>query len=560
MSTRRELLRHLFKLLDEREIPYCVLRNYRRLSLETVSDVDLLTLPSQADAVIACCVLAGERCGQSLVQRTRFVNHSLVIWNGGEGFTRIDVDTEKRWRRFHLLTAVQVLAARMPFTDESGVAFSIPDLRHEAVIVLTQALWQGKLSERYAGRLVEIRNELGDDDQLRDIFNQAFGLRKNLLAMINEPNFVSHLSGAVLRACFLRPQKLLFAARYFLKDIARLRSRKHALPGLQVRLIGASTTDAGRIAEKLAILFPIKKNRIENGFATDVARDKTLFKGGMLVETFDASDKPGKLLRQGWAQPDRGFAMVQHRGKLHCIHIGTGWMRDVDTMDEFSTFICETLARLQSSHPPNSSNGTFVVLLGLDGSGKTTLARNLTILASEINSPPRVRYQHWLPAVGTTREFPLPEPSNQPRKRKLAAGFVQSGLSVLRLTKNLVRAHLAWWMRLRPLRNSGYLVLVDRYFYNYYLDPVSVKYYGPRWVLDVLTRLFPKPEIVITLSAPPEILLRRKQELSEAEMREQAEVLKQLQFTTPHVIAADASEPAAQVAEKVMHRLREILS
>ena len=101
---------------------------------------------------------------------------------------------------------------------------------------------------------------------------------------------------------------------------------------------------------------------------------------------------------------------------------------------------------------------------------------------------------------------------------------------------------------------------MDRYFYNYYLDPVSVKYYGPRWVLDVLTRLFPKPEIVITLSAPPEILLRRKQELSEAEMREQAEVLKQLQFTTPHVIAADASEPAAQVAEKVMHRLREILS
>ena len=109
------------------------------------------------------------------------------------------------------------------------------------------------------------------------------------------------------------------------------------------------------------------------------------------------------------------------------------------------------------------------------------------------------------------------------------------------------------------MRNRGYLVLVDRYFYNCYLDPVSVRYYGPRWMLDRLSRWFPKPEIVITLSAPAAILRQRKQELSEGEMHQQAVALRQLIFPTPHVIAADASEPADVVASKVMAELRKLM-
>ena len=81
MSTRRELLTHLFRLLDERQIPWCVLRNYNSLFDDSSSDVDLLTEPARTAAVIACCLEAAKLAGQSLVQRTRFVNHSLVFWN-----------------------------------------------------------------------------------------------------------------------------------------------------------------------------------------------------------------------------------------------------------------------------------------------------------------------------------------------------------------------------------------------------------------------------------------------------------------------------------------------
>ena len=559
MSSRREFLTHLFRLLDERQIPYCVLRNHNQVFDDTGSDVDLLTTSEQTEDLIAACSLAGKATNYVQVQRTRFVNHSLVFWNGGtaaENFVRVDVDTEVRWRRFHVLTAKEVLSSRRRFES-----FFIPDPAHEAVIILTQAMWQGKLSERYAKRLGELHPQLTDESVTRRQFDAAFGLPDNLLADLNNSGLISRIRSATRRSCFLRPAKASHSLGYALTDLRRLFVRRNSLPGLFVRLIGAKKTFAEELCARLSILFPTSKNRITEGRMSDDARRETLFKGGLAVEILPDVPKPASVLRHDWPKPDRSFGVVcDAAGDAEFIHIGTGFPQSSEaTAERLANYIC-----IQLAYPPITGNpprrGVFAVLLGLDGAGKTTLARNLTSELAGKNLFQGVRYFHWLPGLGNTFEFPLPEPGNQPRKPKLAASFVQSVLSVLRLTKNLVRAHLAWWMRLRPLRNSGHLVLVDRYFYNYYLDPVSVKYYGPRWVLDVLTRLFPKPEIVITLSAPPEILLRRKQELSEAEMREQAEVLKQLQFTTQHIIAADASEPAAQVAEKVMHRLREILS
>lgn len=559
MSSRREFLTQLFRLLDERQIPYCVLRNHNQVFDDAGSDVDLLTTPEHAEDLIAACSLAGKATNHVQVQRTRFVNHSLVFWDGGtavENFVRIDVDTEIRWRRFHVLTAEEVLSARRRFKS-----FYIPEPAHEAVIILTQAMWQGKLSERYARRLGELRSELSDENAARRQFDAAFGLPDNLLADLDNPALISRIRSATRRNCFLRPTKGSHSLGHTLTDLRRLFVRRNSPPGLFVRLIGAKKTFAEELCARLSVLFPTSKNLITEGRMSEAARRETLFKGGLAIEVLPSVPKPTTLLRRDWPKPDRSFGVVcDVAGDAEFIHIGTGFPQFSEaTAERLANYICIRLA-----YPPTTGNprrrGAFAVLLGLDGAGKTTLARNLTSELSGEHLFQGVRYFHWLPGLGNTFEFPLPEPGNQPRKPKLAGGFVQSVLSVLRLAKNLVRAHLAWWIRLRPLRNSGHLVLVDRYFYNYYLDPVSVKYYGPRWVLDVLTRLFPKPEIVITLSAPPEVLLRRKQELSEAEMREQAEVLKRLQFTTPHVIAADASEPAAQVAEKVMCKLREILS
>jgi len=559
MSTRRELLTHLFRLLEVRQVPYCVLRNYEDLFEDSSSDVDLLTEPNRATEVIECCIEAGTLTGQSLVQRTRFVNHSLVFWNGEDGFTRIDIDTEKRWRRYHMLTATQVLSARKRFQAGGEGSFFVPDIKHEAVIVLAQAMWQGKLTERYAKRLLEIRAEVGDNEHFRNVFQQAFGLSDNLLAMVEDPHLVNRLQKAAARDACLRPHKICRSLGYIFKDVARLVSRRRSLPGSQVRLVGLNAGTAEKLAEHLAVLFPLKKRLLVSEHASKSTRQKALFKGGMVVESMPAADKPAALLRDDWVQPACGFAAVQDGSGMHLIHTGTGFMSQAQSPDELARFMCETLAHIHTNKSAEAK-GAFVVLLGLDGSGKTTLARRLIVLASKTKTVSGVRYFHWLPSLGSRFEFPLPEPGNQPRKTERPFGALHSLLSAARLARNIIRAQLAWWLRLRPLCNRGHLVIADRYFYNYHLDPLSVKYFGPRWLLALAGHFFPKPDVVITLNAPPEILLSRKQELSKQQIYEQAATLEKLDFGDARVIRADATESPEVVANKVMDELVRILS
>ncbi len=553
MSTRRELLTRLFQLLEDRRAPWCVLRNYENLFEESTSDVDLITLPDRAEDVIACCREAAAGCGYRLVQRARFVNHSLVFWNGADRFVRIDVDTEKRWRRFHLLKASQIIEARRRREN-----FFVPDAAHEAVIVLTQALWQGKLSGRYAKRLIELRSELGNSDQLRAVFGEAFGLRENLLATIEDPGLPDRLARSVRNSVFFNPSKLFHSLRYLLKDSLRLLSRRKSPPGALLRFIGGSENTARDLIEKLAILFPVKKSLVSNGPTDTGALSKALFTGGLVVECLPAAGKPAPMLRR-WPHRERSFAAISGTaGDTQFIHAGSGLMQSGDSVRPLTVFICEMLAR-EYERAETTRRGAFAVLLGLDGAGKTTLARNIATLAAATPLPAGVRYFHWLPPLRDEVEFPLPEPGNQPRKTPQSPGALQSLLSVARLGKNCLRARVSWWLRLKPALDRGQLVLVDRYFYNYHLDPVSVKYHGPRWALEWVGRLFPKPGIVITLSAPADVLLRRKQELSEQEIREQAATLARLNFSAARVIAADAREPADVVAQKVMTAIREVM-
>ena len=191
-------------------------------------------------------------------------------------------------------------------------------------------------------------------------------------------------------------------------------------------------------------------------------------------------------------------------------------------------------------------------MVGLDGSGKTTLARNLCCLAASGNRFTGLRYFHWRPKVFKNVEFPLPEYRDLARNETLSRHLFTLLLSAARLIKNMLLNRMAYCLRVRPLLRRGYLVFVDRYYYNYHLDPISVKYAGLRWFLHFMQRYFPQPDVVVTLRAPKAILLQRKHELSDAEATRQAAVLDELQFGTAQVIHMDSSQPADKVAQTTM--------
>jgi thymidylate kinase len=590
MIDRKHFLTTLFDSLEANGVRYCLLRNYDNLYTATTTDVDLLVAPHSLARFKRCLHEAAVKTEYRFVHEARYVNYSNVYWHPGTGFTRIDFETEVRWRVFTLLGARPILDARRKHDS-----FYIPDPKHESVILFVAALWRGFLSERYRRRLALLYAECPDKAELRQTLCEAFGAVGQALAEFQaQPvagGFDRALCWRLRRSIYVNSNRsgwrLLDFLRNTVADAGRLWDRLRRPAG--VSLLFASSTggksDFDSLMHRVNFLFPASKCVVQTfdltrGTLADTRwslklrlnRLRVLFKGGMFVRAYetgrDADLAPILRTHAGYLYPACTFMCVEDSmGRLYMAHCNSGLMmthapasrRDMPDFSQlFVGFISKILERTAAvAGEKQPKTGMFCVLVGLDGSGKTTLARNLCTLVADESQFSGVRYFHWRPKVFANTEFPLPEFQNLPRKEPPPQSVPASLLSGARLVKNLLLTTLAYHLRVRPLIRRGYLVLVDRYFYNYYLDPASVKYSGPRWLLDQVRKFFPQPDFVVTLKAPPNVLLQRKQELAETEITRQAAALDGLPLAAARVVAADASQPEAEVAQTVMQAILE---
>ena len=190
------------------------------------------------------------------------------------------------------------------------------------------------------------------------------------------------------------------------------------------------------------------------------------------------------------------------------------------------------------------------MLAGVDGAGKTTFARNLCATADQVGFA-GCRYFHWIPRVFGKAQFPWPVFSDLARNFGPASAL----LSVFRLLKSILLARISWTFRIAPLVRAGHLVLLDRFITNYWLDPASVRYGGPAWLLALAQRLFPKPDVLIALDAPEEILSQRKGELTPGQIREQQQRLRDLPSLAKSRIDLDAAQPPDALAATAFAKL-----
>jgi thymidylate kinase len=216
-----------------------------------------------------------------------------------------------------------------------------------------------------------------------------------------------------------------------------------------------------------------------------------------------------------------------------------------------------------------SSRAFTVALIGPDGAGKTTLARRLeqelpmpaTYLYMGVSADssdrmlPTTRLAHALKrrrgAPPDTAGPPDPADVSKPKPRGAVKRARRAVRSVLRLGNQLAeesyRNMLAW----RYLRR-GTVVLFDRhYFADYYAydiangarRPLSRRLHG--WALR---RVYPRPDLVVYLDAPAEVLLARKGEGTlEALERRRGDYL-ELARVTPNFEVVDAARPLDEVA------------
>jgi thymidylate kinase len=177
--------------------------------------------------------------------------------------------------------------------------------------------------------------------------------------------------------------------------------------------------------------------------------------------------------------------------------------------------------------------GFTVALIGPDGAGKTTVARRL-----EHALPFRVKYvymgvnpdssNYLLPTTravhalrrrrGAKADTAGPRDSRVP-ERVLPRTTIQRGRRSARSFVRLANRLAEEWSRAviaSAHRRRGSIVVFDRHFLaDYYAYDVAAK---PRRTASrrlhgfILSRLYPRPDLVIYLDAPAEILLARKGE------------------------------------------------
>ena len=212
-----------------------------------------------------------------------------------------------------------------------------------------------------------------------------------------------------------------------------------------------------------------------------------------------------------------------------------------------------------------------VALIGPDGVGKTTIGRRL-----ERTFPLPMKYLYmgvnpdssnrmlpttrWVRAIKRARGAKPdvagpPDPRRVKPRPKGAAKRAVAGLrSSLRLVNRLgeewFRQGLAWRYRRR-----GFIVLFDRHFFSDYYAydianngarrPLSSRIHG--FILD---RIYPKPDLVIYLDAPAEVLFARKGEGTPESLERRRQEYLQMRGLVKHFAVVDASRPEDDVARE----------
>jgi thymidylate kinase len=200
--------------------------------------------------------------------------------------------------------------------------------------------------------------------------------------------------------------------------------------------------------------------------------------------------------------------------------------------------------------------GALVVIVGPDGTGKTTLVKRLSYrVGSLLFRGTKVYHTHFavLPRlrsiVRTTTGARVRE-IDFTRKHSGSEvkphGLLRSLLYVSYYTLEYFFGHLLVWR----LKGQSRLILFDRYFYDYYFQRGNNKL--PHWLLNLFRGLVPQPDVVIVLKADPAVVYGRKPELLKEDIHRMMGAAEQVAGTlAPRILVRTIrTDLGEQVAEE----------
>jgi thymidylate kinase len=218
-----------------------------------------------------------------------------------------------------------------------------------------------------------------------------------------------------------------------------------------------------------------------------------------------------------------------------------------------------------------------IALLGADGAGKTTIGRRL-----EEDAKLRIKYIYmginpdavnrvlpttwlWMKVKKTigmaSDQGGPPDPTRQERPKSRWKRLLRGAKSNVRLANQLAeewyRQTLAWYYQCR-----GFVVLFDRHFFaDYFAHHVQTngqRPLGKRLHGAILNRLYPRPDLVIVLDAPAEVLFARKGEGTIALIEKRRREYLEIENHVPRFSVVDATFPLDEVTREVVKLIEDV--
>jgi thymidylate kinase len=186
------------------------------------------------------------------------------------------------------------------------------------------------------------------------------------------------------------------------------------------------------------------------------------------------------------------------------------------------------------------SPGLRVLVGGPDGAGKSSLA------AAHADGG-RTLIVHWRPGVLPHPRSLLKHTTAGPVTHPHACEPHGPLISALRLAYFLADFWAGESLRLGPAARRGCIVIVERGWWDMAVDPRRYRLSVPPRIVLAVGRLVPKPDLVLVLDAPGEVLASRKQELPAHELERQRRAWLDLTIPGAEKVVLDATKPLEQV-------------
>jgi thymidylate kinase len=275
-------------------------------------------------------------------------------------------------------------------------------------------------------------------------------------------------------------------------------------------------------------------------------RDFTKSQGDRLADLY-AEDSKGCdiLLGRFWRQPLRlELARMAHSGD---------WAPLITNLESFRQDLIKhspkQLSETASSYWKGVEHtlervleptGGWIAFIGPDGCGKSSVIESvIKEFSPAFQKVLRFHLRPTLFPARTDETAVTTDPHGKPLRSAL--------VSVAKMLYLGADYFLGYWIRIWPATLRTKLVVFDRYFYDILIDYKRVRYGGPKWFLGFIVRFLPRPDLVILLNAPAEVLWSRKQEVAFEEVVRQQKAYLLFAQDLKSVAIVDASQSISAV-------------